>query len=235
MRYCLFVIVALGVSLFLPSQTVAQTRTHLRMPWRQTGLVGERWLPEPLGRHIESSTDITVLQVVAVDARQHVVTFKATTALEGKAPADPVRHQFGDQLSDGERRAFLEWAKPGRFAISFHEDLGGDHVCVGTAWYRLNKSGIVAEVLETATQTYVGSVERLREHVVAILAGKEVVITASAPSQRGPIPRDWLRGEKGRVWRLRASTEITFRWTRSRCWKARNFSPGVVTRLMCRV
>jgi HEAT repeat protein len=64
--------------------------------------------------------------------------------------------------------------------------------------------------------TYAGPTDRLREHVTAVLAGKEVALTASITGPAvtwpaGPAPRDWLRGQKGRVGQLRASAKISYR------------------------
>jgi HEAT repeat protein len=210
MRRCLLLIVVLSASLLLPASTVAQTRTYIQMPWRQTGLGSDVWA-HSLGAHIKLATDITVLQVVVVDRPKGFVYFKATAALKGKAPRESVRHQFGHRLGEGEREAFLEWARPGNIAICFHEKASSCYVCIGNAWYEVEEEGLVTDSLDSATQVYVGPADRLREHIVAILAGKEVVITATALSHQGPIARDWLRGDKGRVWRLRASAEFTYR------------------------
>ena len=151
-------------------------------------------------RQIEDSEAITVLQVIDVDKRQGIVTYKAASALKGKAPADPVVHWFGAGLSADERQAFFEWAKSGNRAICFQKDPSNSHICVGNAWYHVAENGKVSGCLDSSTQIYVGCVARLREHIVAIRAGKEVAITAAPPSRETPIPRDWLRGDKARIW-----------------------------------
>jgi HEAT repeat protein len=64
--------------------------------------------------------------------------------------------------------------------------------------------------------TYLGPVEELSKGAADILAGKEVVITASAgrvreklyDDEQTPIVRDWLHGQKGRVRRIRASLKL---------------------------
>jgi HEAT repeat protein len=205
----------LAAGLLVPAEGFAQTRTRIRMPWGQTGFLTDRPAP-PLGRLIKDSEDITVLQVAAVDRVQGIITFTPAAALKGKAPADPVRHRFDDKLTADSRRAFLEWARPGRTAVCFRDDGWGHSVCVGNAWYEMKDDGTVLRSAEQFTTTYVGPTDRLREHVVAILAGKEIVVTASAtadrdPSPRRPAPRDWLRGQKGRVCRLRAGLEGIYR------------------------
>jgi len=210
MRRDLRMILVLGASLLPGVAAVAETRTCLRMPCRQTGVSTRA--AQPLGKLIEDAEDVTVLEVVDVDRRQGIITFKSTAALKGKAPGDPVRHHFGESLPAHDRGVFLEWAKPGKIALSFRESGWGTSVCVGNAWYLVENDRTVTEAAETFTATYVGSAERLREHVAAIIAGKEVVVTARR-QDAAPLPmrREWLRGQKGHVWRLRASATITFR------------------------
>jgi HEAT repeat protein len=198
----------------LPSAAGAQTRTYIRTPFRQTG-VAERQRSWPLGHLVEYSTDITVLQVTAVDKGKGTIMFKPVAALKGKAPAELLLHTFGDKLPAHERTRFLAWAQAGRTAISFRAEHDWN-ICVGNAWYRVNAENAAEEPFERLTEAYVGSTDRLRECVVAMLVGKEDVVTATIPAEcdlipAGPAPHDWLRGQKGHVWRLRATTKIAYR------------------------
>jgi HEAT repeat protein len=198
----------------LPLPAGAQTRTYLRTPFGPTVTsdLNHTW---PLGHQVESSTAITVLQVAAVDREKGTVTFKPIASLKGTAPAGPIRHTFGDKLPIHTRRRFLAWAEVGRSAVSFQSEHLWN-VCVGNAWYRVNAENTAEETFEKLTEAYVGSTDRLRECVAAMLSGKEVVVTATVtadcdPLPAGPAPRDWLRGQKGHVWRLRAGTKINYR------------------------
>jgi HEAT repeat protein len=202
-------LILLAAGLLVPAEGFAQTRTFVRPPIRQTGASRDRTAP-PLGSLIEYTKDINVLQVAAVDRLLGIITFKPVATLKGKAPVDPVRHSFGGELTADSRRAFLEWARPGRTAIYFRvQEVWESVVCVGNAWYQVKDDLIGTKPDRDHETTYVGSVDALREHVAAILAGKEVVLTASATANS---TRDWLRGQKGRVWRLRAGAKISWRF-----------------------
>ena len=113
----------------------------------------------------------------------------------------------------------------GKLAIFFHDgNRKASATCVGKAWYFgwEGKDGWwgVNEFEERGLAwAYIGSVEKLRDHVTAILAGKEVVVTAARRDMAGGGSRElWdnqtayqnlARDTKIRVWRIRASFEIT--------------------------
>src|SRR5262249_6533455 len=120
----------------------------------------------------------------------------------------------------------LAWAEPGKTAISFQWAVGGHIwrvVCIGNWWYKMYEgdedSWYQWGPIPDFQTTYVGSTEKLREHVRAILAGREVTITARMPTSpvgpllssfdyHHPACADWTHGKKGRVWRIKASLKI---------------------------
>jgi HEAT repeat protein len=90
--------------------------------------------------------------------------------------------------------------------------------CIGNFWYfSMLEEGhwhSWPPMPDLAT-TYVGSTEKLREHITAILAGRDVVISVarldSADLDRreiGPAYRDWAHGKKGRACRIKAGLKI---------------------------
>jgi HEAT repeat protein len=177
----------------------------------------------PLGELVKHSVHIAVLRLdkVAQNAQRTILTFTKTVDLKGRYPVTRIKHvigSIGDSCSDRNRQALFDWAKPGNTALYFH-DGQGSQTCLGNFWYsfRIDKPTQQAmyEELEEFSTTYVGPTEKLREHVAAVLAGREVVLTAQAKAEHNspgreesPIQQDWLRGKKGRVWRLKASLKI---------------------------
>ena len=170
----------------------------------------------PLGDLVGEAKSIFVLRIVEVDKPDNKLTFTKVADLKGKCPAQKVRYDLGlvrDPL-------VWEWAKPGQEAICFQcEDRG--YLRLGNTWYYLPSAdnSDIPRDLWTADgeldHTYVGPLNKLREHIAAILAGKEVVITAAARQNEldavshVPQPPDWLHGRKAKVWRIKASLKIT--------------------------
>jgi HEAT repeat protein len=163
-----------------------------------------------------------------------VIVYKKVADLKGKYPTDQVRQVVGRRIADAPTpavntrprgaRSILEWAKPGKEAVAFHDGNGMlSAICVGRVWYmsRGGKDGLwtVDEFEERALSwAYAGSVEKLRGHVAAILAGKEVVVPAARYDGAGGGPRElWdnqtayrnlNRDDKVRLWRVRAGPAI---------------------------
>jgi HEAT repeat protein len=172
--------------------------------------------PQPLGGLIEDAQTVFVLRVVKVNTAEQVITFKKVADLKGLYPDNEVRHSLHG-LDDAAVRL---WARPGREVVCF--SFGGKAVtCLGRGWY-YNYGAVgnqnpwmTAPWVDGFTSTYVGSVQRLREHIAAILAGKEVIVPAAVPTNdferhsASPIRRDWLRTATERVRRVKASLKIT--------------------------
>jgi HEAT repeat protein len=221
--------------------------TATQAPAQVPDLTGGTFQPRTLGAIIQESPHIAVLRVERLDTDQQIITFKKTADLKGKAPITSVRHRFTDFIAARDREAALCWAEAGKTVVCFHD---GElcRVCLGSFWY-LAWQGDAGEWragddLEAFPVAYVGPPTKLCEHVKAILAGREVVVTAQpladnpyGGSGRSPVYRDWLRGKKGRVWRIRAGLKID-RLDRMELDEAPNFvgwgagGPGVVPALM---
>jgi HEAT repeat protein len=204
-RIAAFAILA-SVGLLTASQAAAQT------PDITGGVVA----PRTLGELVGGASHVVVLEVAQVDRAQNIITFRKTADLKGNGGPTTVRHDIGGATAR-EHEALLSWARPGRTAIAVQSD-GQAMVCVGNSWFMAfeNSQGVWDHVSwPSGTVAYAGPVAELREHVAAILAGREVVITATAPAHplerlsESPLERDWLRGRKGRVWRIKASLKIT--------------------------
>jgi HEAT repeat protein len=182
-------------------------------------LTGGSFRPSPLGHMVRHKPHIVVLEVKWANPDKCIICYRKHADLKGKDPSTEYRHIVGGdtlQFSKDNRdvRALFQWAQPGQLAICFHDGVRGD-VCIGNAWYWAEPQKLpgweVVSFLDQYPSTYVGSVQRLREHVSNILAGDEVTVTAAQDSYDGFHPliyRDWLRGKKGRVLRARAGLRI---------------------------
>ncbi len=199
----------MSLALALPARAPAQT----------PDITGGMLYPGTLGEEIKEATNIVVLQVEKLSPDGKTIIFKKVADLKGHSPAAKVQHDIGSLGPSLDWQAVQAWAKLGKLAISF-QDKERCHTCLGNFWYWSHRdndslSGLVLMSLDGFPTTYAGSVEKLHEHVTAILNGQEVVITAQAAMDNHyfgkadtPVYRDWLHGKKGRVWRIKASLKI---------------------------
>jgi HEAT repeat protein len=177
------------------------------------------WLgtPPSLGALIKEASSILVLEVTKVEHGNACITFKVSSRLKGQYSRAEIAYFFNRSETDPKLQDVFAWAKPGRTAIFFCKDKDF-LVCLGNFWYggvAKAGSGIVMSHDPSLAEVYLGSAERLRDHVAAILAGREVIITARIAADaslydgtRHPIPRDWRHGRKGRICRIRASLKL---------------------------
>src|SRR5689334_330485 len=78
-----------------------------------------------LGRLIAESRLIVVLEVEKVDRQQRVILFRESDVLANLDKADvppKIRHQVAAGLHPREPKQILDWAQPGRTAVSFITD-----------------------------------------------------------------------------------------------------------------
>jgi HEAT repeat protein len=186
-----------------------------------------------LGELVSSTENSTVLVVDKNDPMQEEVIFKKVAELRGGSETRQLRECITIRLhriSARSKRDFQAWAEPGKQAILIHNGFGGI-LCVDNCWFATQYVEDEIWFLDARASSsypiYVGSVQKLRKQVVDILAGNELVITASVlPLESAscfwdsgsPLLRDWLHGKKGRVCRIKAGLRIgTFQETRLEC------------------
>jgi HEAT repeat protein len=168
-----------------------------------------------LGEQVSKAAAIFVLRVGEVDPETGIITFRRVETLKGEPTAKTYHHEASSWLGEEDRAGLLAWARPGKLAVCFQEDSGDCNVCLGNFWYQARPHddspwstwGGVSWYAEAS----VGPVEKLRDAVVAIRAGKEVTVAARVPFGQpdGPVPLDWLHGRKGPTWRVKASRDLT--------------------------
>jgi HEAT repeat protein len=176
-------------------------------PWAMTE-GGMRDVTATLGDLLQKATRIGVYQLESMSADGLTLSFKKIADLKGRASPARLKHQFAETTRQDKR--CLKRLHTGALAVCFSGQQ--QWVCLGEFWYWCGKEE-AARLEPEYSQIYCGSAESLRQHVAAILQGKEVVITAAAPSDFSFDPsfaqaKPDLPGSKGRIWRIKASLKI---------------------------
>ncbi len=193
-------------------------------------LVALTWLASParayidvtptLGRLLKDSSTVVLLRVEQVSREKRIIIYRKVADLKGHHPTEQVKHQITDGFHPREPASILDWAEPGQLAISFHNGVVAE-TCIGKYWY---ESAAGAGPWWTMTYgqaalsfAYSGSVQKLRQHVRAMLEGQEVVITALKygaddehwrECKRTVVLRDMPRGKEFPLCRFKASLHM---------------------------
>jgi HEAT repeat protein len=181
-----------------------------------------------LGKLITDSTQISVLRVDRVSRDKQAVIFNKIADLKGTDAPAVVKHKLTDGFHPRQARAVLDWAEPGAVAVCFRR---GDvcQTCVGRGWYECAAGEApwwtMTRGKPELCYAYSGRTARLREHVTAILDGREVVVTAlkfaafePGRGERKTSPQGWatyeavgsgrlMRGQDWPVWRVKAGLQ----------------------------
>jgi HEAT repeat protein len=186
-----------------------------------------------LGKIITDSSNIVVLQVDVVNREKQVVIFKKVADLKGKGSSDVVKHKLTDGFHPRQSRTILDWAEPGSIAVCFQNSERTCVTCIGGYWYECAASEAPWWIMTTGrpelSYAYSGSTAKLRDHVTAILVGRETIITAleyrvyaRLPGRPGLVERErehWdaneavcarrlMRGQGWTVCRMKASLKM---------------------------
>jgi HEAT repeat protein len=134
-----------------------------------------------LGKLIHDANQIVVLQVDKVSWEKRVVLFKKIADLKGKDGPKVVKHKLTGGSHPRQLRTLLDWARPGAVAVWFRAG-NASQTCLGRFWYECaaaeDEWWIMTRGKPELSYTYSGSTAKLRQHILLILGGKEVVITA---------------------------------------------------------
>jgi HEAT repeat protein len=185
-----------------------------------------------LGKVISQSDHIVVLEVDTVSREKQVIIFKRIAELKGEGSPEVVKHRITDGFHVRQSRTILDWAEPGEIAVCLQS--GRQSLTyIGGYWYHSAALEAPWWTMTTGRRdmayAYFGPVARLRDHVAAIVAGREVVVTALKFDVIG-LPPDsgkWIhrkierwavleavssgrlmRGKEWPVWRIKASLKM---------------------------
>src|SRR5438874_1042828 len=134
-----------------------------------------------IGKIIADADHIVVLRVDKVSRENQRIVFSKVTELKGKDAPDVVKHQLKDGIHPRQARTVLDWAEPGAIAICFQSGTVSQ-TCIGGYWYECAKADDAWWTMTNGkpelSYAYSGSTAKLRDYVTAMLAGREVVVTA---------------------------------------------------------
>jgi HEAT repeat protein len=188
----------------------------LGLPCARAGAYVDHMSGFTLGYVIEHSPTVVVLQVEKVSLEKRVIVFRKVADLKGKHPTERVKHQLREGLQPYELKAILDWAEPGRIAVCFHDGKAAQ-TCIGRYWYQCQATEDAWWVMSHGQGdlcfAYWGPAERLRQQAAAMLAGREVVVTALRRSPDNAHAREAVfqnlpRGTAFPVWRVKASLKM---------------------------
>jgi HEAT repeat protein len=166
-----------------------------------------------LGRLMTEASHICVLKVEKVNVDKRVVVFRKISNLKGGFSEETLNHV----VSEGSATFLLDWAIPARTAIAFVTE-NASVTCLGTRWYECHRTEgawwTVMHARPELSLAYLGSTEKLKDCVSAILSGKEVVITTAVHGADGlgayfdVAMKETLSGRSNRVQRIKAGLEM---------------------------
>ncbi len=162
--------------------------------------------PFALGRLVQDSTNIVVLQVDRVDKEQHRILFKKVRDLKGQHPGDIVRHNIGRAgHNPREWQYIMAWAEPGKLAVFMYNG-GASETCIDTYWYQAYGGGAdwsMSHGEPFLLRSFAGKAEKLAMSIPEILANREVIVPAMADGDKNA-----LHLRQAKVQRLRASLKL---------------------------
>jgi HEAT repeat protein len=168
-------------------------------------------IPYTLGRVVNEASNIVVLQVEKVNKERRLIYYRKIADLKGKHPSDTVNHQIANGFHPREPKFIMDWAEPGKTAIFFHNG-GASETCIGDYWYQAyagNPWWGMSHAEPFMCWSFSGSTEKLRQIIVDMLAGKEVVVPcAQYEAAKVQHYKNLLHEKKAPLWRMKASLKI---------------------------
>lgn len=171
-------------------------------------------IPYTLGRVVQEATNIVVMEVVKVNPERRLIYYKKIADLKGKHNSDVINHQIQNGFHPREPKFIMDWAAPGKIAIFFHNG-GASETCIGDYWYQAYPGSgpwwSMSHSEPFFAWCFSGKPEKLRDLIVEMLAGKEVVVPCSQfPDDRNKMGewKNLMHEKKAPLWRLKASLKL---------------------------
>jgi hypothetical protein len=158
-----------------------------------------------LGRLINESTNIVVMQVERVDKTSNQIVFRKVRDLKGKHNGDVIKHNIGRAgFHPREWQNIMEWAEAGKTAVFMHNG-GASETCIGNYWYQAYAGDWwgMSHAEPYLLRSFAGSPEKLIPLIEAMLQGQEVVVPCMVDGDKNAIQ---LR--TARIQRVKASLKI---------------------------
>jgi hypothetical protein len=160
-------------------------------------------IPYTLGKVIEDSSHIVLIEVARVNKEKGLIIFKKVRDLKGEWPDKELKHNIGTRgFHEREWQAVMRWAEAGKPAIFFCQG-DASETCLDGYWYQCYREEAwwgMSHGEPYLLRTFHGSPAKLADHVAAIQRGEQVVVTCLADGDR-----EQLQIGRGKIQRLRAS------------------------------
>lgn len=135
-------------------------------------------IPYTLGRLIQESTHIMLLQVEKVDKTKNLIIYRKVRDIKGVHPQEVVKHNIGQAgFSPREWQTIMAWAEPGKSAVFFHNG-GASETCIDNYWYQAytGEWWAMSHSEPFLLRSFAGKPQKLAQIVKEIVDGKEVVV-----------------------------------------------------------
>lgn len=136
-------------------------------------------IPYTLGKVVQDSSHIALLEVTRVNKEKGLVLFKKLSDLKGKAAEAEFKHNIGTRgFHEREWKGVLAWAEVGKRAV-FFRDGDASETCINGYWYQCYREGEwwgMSHAEPYLLRTYFGEPDHLAGLIVQMLKGEEVVV-----------------------------------------------------------
>jgi hypothetical protein len=162
-------------------------------------------VPYTLGKVVEDSTNIVLVEVTRVQKDKGLILFKKVKDLKGKYAGEQIKQNIGNGdrgFHPREAQNIMRWAAVGERAVFFCNEEASE-TCIGTYWhqcYREDQWWGMSHAEPYLLRTFCGDVEDLARAVLDIIDGKEVVVPCLVDANTAQ-----LHQRKGKLQRLKAS------------------------------
>lgn len=162
-------------------------------------------VPYTLGKVVEDSTNIVLVEVTRVQKDKGLILFKKIKDLKGKYPGEQIKQNIGNGdrgFHPRESQNIMKWAAVGERAVFFCNEEASE-TCIGTYWhqcYREDQWWGMSHAEPYLLRTFCGDVEDLARAVLDMIDGKEVVVPCLVDANTAQ-----LHQRKGKLQRLKAS------------------------------
>jgi hypothetical protein len=158
-----------------------------------------------LGRIMEESTNIVVLQVESVDKQKGLIVYRKVRDLKGTHKGDQIKHDIGQRgFAPREWQNVMAWAEVGKTAVFFHQG-GAGECCIDNYWYQVYAGDwwAMSHAEPFFTRSYCGKPANLATAVEAMLRGQEVTVPCMVDADKNALH---LRTAK--MQRMKASLKL---------------------------
>ena len=158
-------------------------------------------IPYSLGRLVNESTNILVVQVTSVDKANRRIVYKKVQDIKGKHPTEEIKHQINAGFEPREPNTIMAWAEVGKIAVFFHNG-GSSEMYIDRYWYQAYPGDwwSMSHGEPFLNRSYAGKPEKLGGIVQQLLAGQEVIVPCMVDGDKNA-----LKAGTARMQRMRAS------------------------------